>query len=255
MLREILEEVQNEKVVTAQGHKELIELIANCEIPLSTKMMDRLGYSYDIDKAFHITNAKYLPQLSTLQGTKKQLSCFTKGSNALKRLPSNPNILVELSGNVVLEAKSDMWTDVDKQGRRWIILASSSDDTGTVHSEKLRFFIEGIRNSILKELGYDIPEDSYARVMQVKFHMTKPDRAKLYKMYFDRVEKYLNKEGYKLLNKHLEENIVFDYNEIVINNIKIVGAYDFDGNLKDEIEKTTKYLGIKTLDEISKIKV
>jgi len=112
MLKQLLEEIK-----TAQGTNSMKELISLGYLPLSHDMMDRLGYSYDIDEAYSVTNSHYLKNIVKIQNTKKQISSFTKGGLELAKLPSNPNILLKLSGNVVIEAASDAWTLVDTQGR------------------------------------------------------------------------------------------------------------------------------------------
>jgi hypothetical protein len=241
----------NEK--TAMSGFNLSRLIGNLSIPVSTNMMDRLGYSYE-DEAYHVTDVQYLESLIKLQGKKKQISAFTKGGNELMKLPSNPTVLIKLEGNIVIEADSDMWTLLDKQGRRWITLANKDDDVGTEYSEKLRFFIKGILNKIVKKLGYEELGDKNMFSTDIS-RMIKSDRAILYKEYIKEVEKYLEKDGYKLLNKHLKENITYSYNEVILNKFKIQGAYSLDNDSKkQEIEKSgIKYLGVITKQDMANI--
>jgi hypothetical protein len=243
----------NEK--NAQGNTETSNLISLASIPLTTKMMDRLGYSYE-DEAYHVTSEQYLESLIKLQGKKKQISAFTKGGNELMKLPSNPTILVKLEGNIVIDSESDMWTHIDNQGRRWISLQQDSENNGTKHSEQLKFFIYGIINKIRKDLGYEPLRDGmdYKKIVDIN-RMTKSDRGLLYKRYFDEIEKYLDKGGYKLLNAHLKENITYSYNEVILNNFKIQGAYSLDNNSKEDVIKShkIKYLGIKSMNDLANI--
>jgi len=237
----------------AQGNTDMKTLIAMNYIPLSTPMMDRLGYSYE-DEAYHVTSVQYLKDLKKLQGSKKQISAFTKGGNELMKLPSNPDILIKLEGNIVIEADSDMWTAIDSGGRRWINLVAAKEENGTVHSERLAFFISGIKNKLRKELGYAPLPVGYQGIKDMAV-MAKSDRSKMYKKYIEEVEKYLQKDGYKLLSKHLKENITYSYNEVIMNNIKILGAYSLDNDTKKpDIENAgIKYLGIKPMSELGTI--
>jgi hypothetical protein len=237
----------------AQGNTDIKTLIAMSAIPLSTPMMDRLGYSYE-DEAYHVTSGQYLDSLVKMQNKKKQISAFTKGGFQLMKLPSNPTILVKLEGNIVIDAASDMWTSIDSNGRRWINVVSSENSNGTEYSEKLSFFIRGIANKIRKDLGYGEMSKGYEGLKDINL-MTKEDRNKMYKLYIDSVEKYLQKDGYKLLNKHLKTNITYDYNEVILNKFKIIGAYSLDNDdKKDEIEKAKiKYLGIMPMKDIPNI--
>jgi len=252
----INENVKNIK--NAQGNNEISELIAFNSIPLSTTMMDRLGYSYE-DEAYHITAVQYLEGLKKIQGSKKQISAFTVGGNELLRLPSNPDVLIKIEGNVVIGSESDMWTLIDKGGRRWISLRDSKDNIGTSYGDKLSFFITGIKTKIVKSLGYTdnkIPSTfDYVSWKSFINNMTKEDRSKLYKSYIEEVEKYLEKGGYKLLNSHLKNNITFSYNELVMNKIKIIGAYSIDNTdkKKDIEENKIKYLGIISKTDIANL--
>jgi len=241
----------NEK--TAMTGFKLSRLIGSLSIPVSTNMMDRLGYSYE-DEAYHVTDIQYLDSLVKLQGKKKQISAFTKGGSELMRLPSNPTVLVKLEGNIVIDSASDMWTLLDKQGRRWITLADKSDDIGTEYSEKLKFFIKGILNKIVKKLGYNELEAQTSYDSELS-KMAKKDRAILYKEYIKEIEKYLEKDGYKLLNKHLKENISYSYNEVVLNNFKILGAFSLDNDYKKQEIKDSgiNYLGVMSRLDLANI--
>lgn len=234
----------NEK--SAQNNTEMKYLISKNAIPISSSMMDRLGYSYE-EEAYHMTSAHYLDGLKNIQHSKKQISAFTQGSNELMKLPSNPNVLVKLEGTIVIDAASDMWTSIDKQGRRWINLEPKSKKNGTEFSEKLAFNIDGIQSKIKKSLGYDVKtkiED-----------MNKSDRNKMYKTYIDEVEDYLQNGGYKLLSKHLNSNITYGYNEVILNSFTIIGAYSLENDTqKSEIENTgIPYLGVFPLSNLNKI--
>ena len=241
----------NEK--NAQGNTDMRTLIAMNYIPLSTPMMDRLGYSYE-DEAYHVTDVQYLEDLKKLQGKKKQISAFTKGGNELMKLPSNPTLLIKLEGNIVIDADSDMWTAIDSGGRRWINVVAAKEENGTEYSEKLSFFIGGIKNKIIKSLGYDAVANTYQGIAGIN-NMLKSDRNKLYKLYIEEVEKYLQKDGYKLLSKHLKENITYSYNEVILNKFKIVGAYSLDNDSKkSDIEKVgIKYLGTMPMKDLANI--
>ena len=80
----------------------LPSLISNYAIPLSTGMMDRLGYSEDGKTAYHLTNfQKHFNDMVKGQNKKGQISCFTKGGFELTRIPSQPDVLVKLQGKMV----------------------------------------------------------------------------------------------------------------------------------------------------------
>jgi len=228
------------------------ELIMRCSIPIGPKMMDRLGYSYD-DEVYHLTNYKFLPKLKKMQGTKKSISCFTKGSHELASLPSEPDVLVKLKGNILIDSESDMWTLVDKQGRRWISIDEAGPRKLPKSSKKLKFYIEGIRDKILQRNGIELYD-----IKREWEKLSGKTKAKIIKEYIDAVEKYIQEGGYKLLNQHFKDDITFSYNELVVNEIDILGVFAIEGGFytpkKDDIEEIgLRFLGTKTFQEISKI--
>ena len=224
------------------------ELISSCSIPVTSKMMDRLGYSYDEEEVNHLTNFKKLEDLIKIQGTKKSISCFTKGSKELSNLPSWPNVLVKLKGTVLIDSPSDMWTYVDKQGRRWISLVSSSERKISKQTEELKFFIEGIRNKILIKYDISINDRELANNLR---NIDGKTKSKIIREYIDNVEKYIQKGGYKALSNHFKNDITYGYNELIVENFSIIGVYkisdSFLGTKKEDIEN----LGLKYLGEIS----
>ena len=77
---------------------------------------------------------------------------------------------------------------------------------------------------------------------------------KFFKKYLTELENMLDKGGYKLLNKHLHNND-FKYNELVMDHIKVLGAWDFYFNSQREsIEQAgVKYFGTLTPNEFLKL--
>ena len=232
----------------SQNQHKLSSMLAYLNIPLDTEMMERLGYSYN-GEAYHMTSPQWFEELKKMEGTNKQLSTFTIGSSELLKLPSNPQVVIKLSGNVVIEAQSDMWTTIDRYGMRWM----------DVKDDKIKFVLEGLLISEMKKLGIDISE------LPIKYNgpeaeyfisnIDKKRRNKLYTNYIKRVEDWIDKGGYKQLNNYLKSYITYSYNEVILNKFKILGAYGLDNDSKKtEIEKAGfKYLGVMTQKEIAKI--
>jgi len=213
---------------------EIKDLILDYKIPISPKMMYNLGYSDDEEiVAYHMTNAQDLKTLTELN-SKSQISCFTEPSLELTKLPSNPNVLVKIKGRLLIESKTDLYTYLDYNGRRWIKLDSSKNKLSP--GSKLKFQIQGITKSLLKQNLSNI---------------------NLYKNYIKEVQELLENGGYKLLNQHLT-SITKDslkYNELVLDKVKILGAWSFNTDKEQEIKKLKiKYLGTLTAKELMQIK-
>jgi len=225
------------------------KLISSCSIPVTSKMMDRLGYSYEKEEVNHLTNFKKLEDLIKIQGTKKSISCFTKGSKELSNLPSWPNVLVKLKGTVLIDSPSDMWTFVDKQGRRWISLLSSSERKISKETEELKFFIKGIRNKILTKYNITLNDREIPKELK---NIDGKTKSKIIKEYIDEVEKYIQKGGYKALSNHFKNDITYGYNELVVENFKILGVYKISDSFLNTKKEDIEGLGLKYLGEITK---
>jgi len=221
-----------------------LDLLSKSFIPIDRNMMDNLGYSYNSD-AYHITSVQWLKKLKSIEGTNKQISCFSKGSTELMKLPSNPNVLVKLKGNVVISGKSDIWTWLDSKGYRWI----------DSKNKKLENDIKNIIIKLMKEFNLNVSNIKDSKNISTNIRTLEIKEIKLFiKNYLDRLEKYLDKGGYKLLNESLN-NITYRYNELIMDNIEIIGAYSIENDTKKEdIQKENiKYLGIISMKEIDKI--
>jgi hypothetical protein len=236
----------------SQNSHKMIEMLSYLSVPLDMDMMDRLGYSYE-GIVYHMTSPQYFSDLKKFQGTKKQLSTFTKGSSELLKLPSNPNTVAKLEGTIVIEAESDMWTTIDTTGRRWI----------DIKDDKIKFTLDGIlysciKNILPKESLSSFPTKHNAEEYLEFFKGLKPkERSKIYLMYLQKVEEYIDKGGYKDLNKYLKSYITYDYNEVIITKYKVLGLYSLDNDSKEnDIKKAGfKYLGVMTQKEVKNIKV
>ena len=234
----------------SQNSHKMIKMMSYLSIPLDEDMMDRLGYSYE-GEAYHMTSPLWFKDLKKFQGTKKQLSTFTKGSSELLKLPSNPSTVAKLKGNIVIEAESDMWTTIDTTGRRWI----------DVKDEKIKFTLDGllyscIKNNVSSEYLAEFPKKHNPDLYLVFFENLKPkERSAIYLCYMKKVEEWIDKGGYKDLNNYLKKYITYDYNEVIMSKYKVLGVYSLDNDSKktEILNAGFKYLGVITQKEVRDI--
>ena len=231
------------------------QLMALGALPLTSTVMDRLGYKYD-SKMFHATDYKGLKNLIKLQGTKKQISAFTKGgTNLLTKIVVKPVFIVVLEGDIVMEGDSDLWTLLEVGGRRWLNFRPGDSKEG----DKLKaMMVSSLKNKIYK-MGYEAIDDAKtdAEVIEVIAYMMKKDKGALIKWYHEMSERTIEK-NFKLLNAHLKNNTEnINYNEVVTNNIKIKGVYvlnDSPYDINKVKESKLKYLGIIDQTELNTLK-
>lgn len=225
-------------------------LIAKRAIPLDLKMMDNLGYAYSDTTVYRVMNSRGLARLVKHQGSKNQISTFTQGGPELARLPSQPNVLVELLGTEVIRGKSDIWTLIDKTGTRWINQASKSDG-------KLTFFIDGIITKIFKDFGFDLDIEAMtdAQIEQEILKLSSKQQRQFEKFYLDAMEDYIDGGGYKLLQHFLDNSADFKYNEVILTKFKIVGitSIEVDSPATEAMAKKykIKYNGVIPRKDLS----
>ena len=215
----------------------IIALIKSYSVPVLPGMMSRLGYS-DHGTAYRVMNSKYLEDLIQKQGKKNNLSAFTKGGYNLARVPSLPNILVELEGTILINGETDLWSKRDQRGVLWL------DQDRRVPGNKLSFNLQGIIDKLTKEIG-------------VIEEISQKDQVRFYKEYLTAVERYLNQGGYKELNDYLKKASDLDYNEVVITRYKITKVYSLEFD-RDHIMSTLNknnitYGGVLNYHDINKI--
>ncbi len=202
-------------------HK-LSELISLRAIPLSEPMMKRLGYYWEDTVVYHLTNSKNLPGMTKDQNKKAHISTFSKGGAELARLPSQPDVLLRLKGDEVIQGKSDIWSLTDTQNRRWLDIKTDSKGGETLYN-----FLNGVLQKVLNQNDLNIELQrgkSFGgdRNLEVELNkLTKKQRSKIYGMYIEEVERFLN-SSYKYLNTYLNNLNQFHYNEIILTNWEIL---------------------------------
>lgn len=228
------------------------ELISRLMIPLSPILMKKLGY-FEADKiAYHLTNFnKYFDMIYKNQGKKGQISCFTKGGFELTRIPSQPDILIKLQGEMIIGGDTDIWTVPSSRGVRWL------DHSGR-GGAKLDFYIEGILVKIFKEFSFDINPQSESQIKDTILELNNKEQIQFYKRYLEEIEGYINKGGYKELNKYLKNAAEMSYNEVVMERIQILDVScveierDYIINKLRDLKIT--YGGLINYHDIKKIK-
>jgi len=197
-----------------------IQLIAKRAIPLKFSIMDNLGYTHQDTRAFHVTNYRDLDRLVEIQNSENQISTFTQGGPELARLPSQPNILVDLVGVEVIRGKSDIWTLVDKTGTRWIDHQNHSDG-------KLTFFIDGIITKVFREFNkdLDIERMEESEIYKNLSSLSSREQSKFLNRFVEEIEIFINQGAYKLLKVYLDSSSNMKYNEVILTKFKIVGVF------------------------------
>ena len=211
------------------------------KIPISGPMFKRIWPDTIRETVFHTTDLRGLENLKRLEGKKKSISAFFSMMSRYMETgvatSGGEHVVVEMEADVLVSARDDIWSQVDKTGRRWVELSWFANaqwgGTGPKFAVVERELNDFIRNLVVKHLEPILgnkarTEFEFDLWADMKRHL-KGDGQKLrlvIKDYFDGVEKVLKK------NKEVMGNIIYGYtkskrmtdnawDEQIVNNIKV----------------------------------
>ena len=205
-------------------------------IPISGPMLKRIWPDTIRATVFHTTDLNGLEKLKRLEGGKKSISAFFSMMSRYMETGvatgGDVHVVVEMDADVLVSARDDIMSKVDKKGRRWVALDwfanAQSYGTGPKFGMVEKEFSKLKENLVRKYVNSDQIGD-WREVWKEMKHYLKGDGKKLslvIKNYFDGVEKILKK------NKEVLGNIFYGYakskrmtdnawDEQIVNNIKI----------------------------------
>mgnify|MGYP006212418929 CR=1 FL=1 len=208
------------------------------KIPISGPMFKRIWPDTIRTTVFHVLNAEYIYDLKKLEGKKKSISAFF--SMMAKQfeggIAAGGGVVAELEADVLVSARDDIMSQVDKGGRRWVEMswfenaAGRGDGAGFQAVERDLNVL--IRDLVLKYLEPVLgdkarTEPEFYLWGAMKRHLKDSKKLSLViKDYFDGVEKIIkaNKEvmgsifyGYTR-SKRMTDNA---WDEQIVNNIDI----------------------------------
>ena len=113
-------------------------------IPISGPMMKRIWPDTIRTTVFHTTDLSGLKKLKGLEGGKKTISAFFSMMDKYMQsgIATGGGIVAEMDADVLISAKDDIMSQVDKTGRRWVEMSwfanAQSYGTGPVSYTHLR---------------------------------------------------------------------------------------------------------------------
>ena len=219
------------------------------KIPISGPMFKRIWPDTIRTTVFHTTDLARLEKLKRLEGGKKSISAFFSMMSRYMETGvatgGDVHVVVEMEADVLVSARDDIMSEVDKQGRRWVMMSWFANQTrggmgpkfGKVEKELNSLIKYLVSKHITPIIGKEVQQTKHfgkdsGAVFEIwgnmKRHL-KGDGKKLrlvIKDYFDGVEKVIKK------NKEVLGNIFYGYakskrmtdnswDEQIVNNIKI----------------------------------
>ena len=208
-------------------------------IPISGPMFKRIWPNTIRTTVFHVLNAEYIYDLKKLEGKKKSISAFFSmmAKQMEHGIAAGGGVVAELEADVIVSARDDIMSQVDKRGRRWVEMSwfenqASRGSAGTFQTveRELNTLIRGL---VIKHLGPIMGQTEVRRAHEfelwgdMKRHLKDSKKLSLViKDYFDGVERVIKK------NKDVMGDIFYSYarskrqtenswDEQIVNNIKI----------------------------------
>lgn len=237
----------------SQPNMEVLSLIAKGFIPLTTILMNRLGYSEDGFVAFHATTISHMQDMKDLENSSKAISTFTFGlSSIVKNIVTMPDVILKLQGNALIQSNRDVYSELDSGGRRYITITSDEGKfiSTTIIQQVIKFLNENEEN-----VQDDINTKDLIIVLESLSGLLKK---RLLFWYFKMVEKILNNTTYtKIISSYLKsESKHYKHNEIILNKFRIIGVYSIEAGAyefrNESARETIESIGLDYLGHVSK---
>ena len=237
---------------------------------LSPTALKRVFGNLNKIKAWHVTEQYEIGTLVRLQGKKSSISALTEinpsKSKPFEGMETDGGVVVEVEGLELLAAREDAWTELLDGGRRGVYIDPKYFPD---LYKDMKVMIKQIAEKYGKIISkYDNYKDTWFEIYGGKFSnmsnsqseqalegigddLTQKDKGKFVKEYIDNCEQLLkkNKKGQEDLRQYgrakSKKKDGSDYNEIVINQIKIKNVYlvkeMFDEDSTEDAIEDIKY--------------
>ena len=231
-------------------------------IPISGPMLKRIFPESFRSTVFHATDLKGLHKLVRMEGSKKSISAFFSmmGKYMGTGVATGGGIVVEMVADVLVSAKDDIMSNVDKTGRRWVTLdyfaSAARSNYGSI--DVVEKDVEKLKKDLVAK---HVDKDRYNQNMWEDVWKEMRDYLKydgkkiaaVIKDYFDGIEIVLKKHqktmssvmyGYarskRQTDNSWDEQIVNNFTIKKIHVLEIKGYEDADYEYHDEIKDIGK---------------
>lgn len=214
--------------------------ILDGRVPISPSMWKKINKIKKVPLAYHITNPAGLKTVQKIEGSKKQISCFTNGDHMLSYgVETDGGILIELEGESTLEIDGDGWTSLDRSGYRWWDLKEMSNQS-LPKLDKLQMKLREVARDILEDYFHTyFPNEKNlvdygpaALTAMVEERFSGKDKANFIKRALDAFETNLNHINFQeiidIADTKYKETYSSDsnyFNELVVHHVNIKNVY------------------------------
>jgi len=258
---------------------------SSLKIPISTSMFKRIWPDTIRATVFHTTDLAGLERLKKLEGRKKSISAFFSMMSRYMETgvatSGDVHVVAEMDADVLISARDDIWSIVDKTGRRWVEMSWFANaqwgGTGPKFNKVEKDLNTLIKNLVKKHLtpilgkNAVVREHEYELWSNMKSHLKAGregggNRLRLViKDYFDGIEKIIKKHkkvmgdifyGYAK-SKRMTDN---SWDEQIVNNIKvktvhIIKSAELDDQVIADIKNMSGMPPVKEWDSSTDLEI
>ena len=258
---------------------------SSLSIPMSGPMFKRIWPDTIRATVFHTTDLSGLEALKKIEGGKKSISAFFSMMSRYMETgvatSGDVHVVAEMDADVLISARDDIWSTVDKTGRRWVEMSWFTNaqlyGAGPKFNKVEKDLNTLIKNLVKKHLtpilGRSKVQSTHEYELwgDMKSHLKAGregggSRLRLViKDYFDGVEKVLKK------NKEVMGNIIYGYtkskrmtdnawDEQIVNNIKVktvhvIKSAELDDQVIADIKNMSGMPPVKVWDSSTDLEI
>lgn len=239
-----------EKYIDGDRKKEW-ELMMEGAMPLTPSILKE--FEIFIPKVYHVTTFREVKNIMKLQGKRKDIATFTKGSEGISTgAMAKGNVFFALEGYSSFQSFQDVESILDRNGHRWL------DRFGDKDHVVLNKFTKPMKLAITEE--YNL-EDTF-RVPSLVRSMDGKEKSKFIKFYFKTAKKLTTKSLLEEIKKSISKNYSKRYtnDEVFLHNfkvksIKLILDTDFEDSKEEAWHKFTEYSDEEVDGYITKLEI
>ena len=219
-------------------------------IPISTSMYKRIWPETLRATVFHTTDGKGIKNIAKIQGQKKQISAFfymqSRYMDVGVATQGGVHAVLEMDADVLLSAKGDIMSHIDRVGRRWTSISDLKETSRRLNFSKVEKDLQKMFDPLVKKYikrGEFQDDATIWQLWSMAKRKVDPKTMRLIiKDYIDGMEKVIKKNidtfSDAMLSYAKKRETDYSWDEQVVNNFKVKTAHFF--KLKLKIAQTEK---------------
>ena len=202
-------------------------------IPISSSMYKRIWPDNIRATVFHTTDVEGVKKIAKLQGKKTQISAFFAMQSRYMEIgiatQGGVHAVLEMDADVLLSAKGDVMSYVDKSGRRWTTIADLEETSRYTNFGKVNRDIEKMFSALVPKYLTRGEFQDYSTIFQI-WHQAKrkvdsKTMSLIIRDYMDGMEKVIkdNLDTFTSVMRSyaMKRQSDYSWDEQVVNNIDV----------------------------------